>query len=689
MLVADGVPAARTVTVHEGIDLERVAIGAAREPARGALAAASGADRRQRRRARAAQGTAAPDRSGSARRPQGARRAVRHRGRGRAAPGARAADQGAPPREARAARRLPARRAVAAQGVRHLRDELGHRRPRHVAARRDGRRQADRRDRPPAASRRSWSTATPASSLPPRDHAAMADAIVRLLKDAALRAADGRGRAARALASGSAPSGWCRRRYASTSASRCSRMSKIRRQKTGDQKTASNKRCLTAALPPRPHDSLMRPWAVVERRGAAVLRERHAAGDPGRAPLPMSGAGRCPRVWRSARRRPPFLSRRSRTPLACRRVSTRSRRTFVFVSDDDDLTRVLRECRATTPDKSLPRIGASSATATRDLSGDRSGPSRGGAPAPSSARLAGTRRRRRARSRESAPRSAGTSRATRRGWHSPLSGHCESPCFRPKPQAFIMPTWQIEKSNRTGSVGIERPQRRGDVGSHPPAGTDVPRQPQAAAQPDHVRVERHDRVALARRASRRPDRPRRGAPSSGGTGSAACRRCPPTDAERNSTRRDASARGRRRAGCRAPAPASRNCRAPRRHPARRSESPSRKKASIDPDRSSICRKIQSSAAMSIAAGPAVHHRPQLRMTATRDRIALTYSAGPRTHDREQRVDRVEHARDAAERQRRRAEARDLPIARVRERPYAVDGIARRLFAVVVAIERVE
>ena len=41
MLVADGVPADRTVTVHEGIDVEHVARGAAGQRPRGVLAAAS------------------------------------------------------------------------------------------------------------------------------------------------------------------------------------------------------------------------------------------------------------------------------------------------------------------------------------------------------------------------------------------------------------------------------------------------------------------------------------------------------------------------------------------------------------------------------------------------------------------------------------------------------------------------
>ena len=61
--------------------------------------------------------------------------------------------------------------------------------------------------------------------VPPRDHEAMAAAIVRLLKDE--RAAAGRwAKPAGARAqSCSAPSGWCRRRCACTSASRCIRTS--------------------------------------------------------------------------------------------------------------------------------------------------------------------------------------------------------------------------------------------------------------------------------------------------------------------------------------------------------------------------------------------------------------------------------------------------------------------------------
>ena len=63
--------------------------------------------------------------------------------------------------------------------------------------------------------------------------------------------------------------------------------------------------------------------------------------------------------------------------------------------------------------------------------------------------------------------------------------------------------------------------------------------------------------------------------------------------------------------------------------------------------------------------------------------------GPRPHDGKERVDRVEDARDPAKRQRRGAEAGNFPVTRISKGPDAVHGIARRLLAVVVAVEGVE
>ena len=89
-----------------------------------------------------------------------------------------------------------------------------------------------------------------------------------------------------------------------------------------------------------------------------------------------------------------------------------------------------------------------------------------------------------------------------------------------------------------------------------------------------------------------------------------------------------------------------------------------------------------------AARPAVHHRAQLWMR--RGRIeAADERRRLRPHDREQRRDRVDDAADPPERQRRRAEAGDLAIRRIGERPHQVDGIGRRLLAVVVGVKRIE
>ena len=65
------------------------------------------------------------------------------------------------------------------------------------------------------------------------------------------------------------------------------------------------------------------------------------------------------------------------------------------------------------------------------------------------------------------------------------------------------------------------------------------------------------------------------------------------------------------------------------------------------------------------------------------------NAAARPQNLEERADRVQHAGDAAEGERCRAEAGDLPVARVGERPDQVYRIAGGFLAVVVAIEAVE
>ena len=279
--------------------------GAAGGAARGLLAAARRAARRQRRGAGAAQGPAAPDRRGGARRAEGAGRAVHHRRRRRAAAGARTTDQGPSSGEARLPGGLPPRRAVGAQGVRHLRDELGDRGARHVAARRDGVRQS-RSSPPPRAGfrKRSWIGET-GLLVPPRDHEAMASAIVALLTDERARRAMGERRAQARRASASASSGWCGTRFASTSrrsprkaASRAPRIEDRpppparRRPPRATAWPRRSRRAAAKAGGPKPFAEAMdlerhKPgrqpeWsrgAVVEGDGRAVAGERHAARD--------------------------------------------------------------------------------------------------------------------------------------------------------------------------------------------------------------------------------------------------------------------------------------------------------------------------------------------------------------------------------------------------------------------------
>ena len=127
-----------------------------------------------------------------------------------------------------------------------------------------------------------------------------------------------------------------------------------------------------------------------------------------------------------------------------------------------------------------------------------------------------------------------------------------------------MPTWQIEKSKRTGSSGSScRSDAVMSAAIFQP-GTDIARQPQALRQADDVGVERHDQLPRPNRPSRRPrsTSSRAHHPAQEQVQPLAAR-CRPTAAERNSTRRRASGRGRRPGGCRAPARASRSCRARR------------------------------------------------------------------------------------------------------------------------------
>ena len=116
--------------------------------------------------------------------------------------------QRAPPREARAAARLPHRRPRLHQGLRSVRDELGHRRARHVAARRDGLRAADRRHarRRHSGDRRGRRQRAAGAAARSR---ALADGDRPRAEGRGAAPADGRGRLRAASTSASPSSGWC------------------------------------------------------------------------------------------------------------------------------------------------------------------------------------------------------------------------------------------------------------------------------------------------------------------------------------------------------------------------------------------------------------------------------------------------------------------------------------------------
>ena len=133
------------------------------QPPRDVLASPSRAGRRQRGGAGPAQGPAPSDRGGTPRGPRDAGRAIHHPGRRRAAGAARAAGPRLPSRKTRAAARVSHRRPRLHQRVRPVRDELGDRRARHLAARCDGLLAGDRGDarrRHPGDRRRRASTAS-------------------------------------------------------------------------------------------------------------------------------------------------------------------------------------------------------------------------------------------------------------------------------------------------------------------------------------------------------------------------------------------------------------------------------------------------------------------------------------------------------------------------------------------------
>ena len=179
-LLAQGYPAARTVTIHNGIEpAEPVEPAALDLPPRGAAAPRGRAALRREGPARADPGAAAAGATGRGRAPR--RRGPRG---GRRVPaGARAGGREPGRRRPRALPRLPQRRAGAARGGRRLRAPLVGRGPAARRARRDGPGQAGRRRAPSAARPSSSSTARPGSSCRRATSTPSPDALDELLRD--------------------------------------------------------------------------------------------------------------------------------------------------------------------------------------------------------------------------------------------------------------------------------------------------------------------------------------------------------------------------------------------------------------------------------------------------------------------------------------------------------------------------
>ena len=238
-------------------------------------------------------------------------------------------------------------------------------------------------------------------------------------------------------------------------------------------------------------------------------------------------------------------------------------------------------------------------------------------------------------------------------------------------------------------VRIDGAQRRRDVRRHPPARRRVARQSQAAAEPDDVRVERHDQLC---RRDRRPDAeihlvaPHHPAEEQVQPLARAAGRRARKEIAHAAARRKAPAV--RRAGDRAPARGDEKLSSAPPTSGSLASKPSTKKPSIEPDRSSICRRSQSSATRS---RPRVQRwtMPRSATCGAAGSNARTNVAGRAPRMRDERLDGVEHAGHAPERQRRGAEADDLAVRRVAVAPDDLDRIGRGVLAVVVLIERVQ
>jgi glycosyltransferase involved in cell wall biosynthesis len=184
ILIGQGIPRERASPIHEGIDWptstpRRRSASARRSGCRPTRPSSAASARSSSTRDTATWCHAAADIVRAVPEARG-----RHPRRGRPARRSVAADPRAGARAARAPARLPARRAVAAQGLRRLRDALDHRRPGHLDPRRDGVHESgggERGGRHPGGGRAGRHRLL----VPPRDATALGAAVIRLLRDPA------------------------------------------------------------------------------------------------------------------------------------------------------------------------------------------------------------------------------------------------------------------------------------------------------------------------------------------------------------------------------------------------------------------------------------------------------------------------------------------------------------------------
>jgi len=236
-------------------------------------------------------------------------------------------------------------------------------------------------------------------------------------------------------------------------------------------------------------------------------------------------------------------------------------------------------------------------------------------------------------------------------------------------------------------VRVEAAERRGDVAGHRPARTRVPREPQAAADTNDVRVERHDEL---RGRDARPDAEIEGI-------------VPHHPAQKQiQPLASGSRRGAREEVADARPPGDSTVRrlqiererARRKAVERRLEIVSGRVVRFGEEAFDRSRTIdhllhQPDERDEIgAAGPAMHDAGKRRPLACGIEPA-DVCRRPRTHDGEHALDRLQHAHHAAEGERRGNEADDLAIVGPLEPPHDLNGIGRGVRVVELGVEPIE